>query len=163
MSSPTATSRLPEEQDLLQRSTKKSKRNQGSMENNTLVPLEEIVQEMPKEQNEPVEMEYDSNGDIVNGSKKDSKCPIISVTKEEKERLRRPWRRSLIIKLLGRKVSYCYLLQKLKRMWNLDASFELIALDQDLFLAKFESLRDYDYAKFLGPWVIMDHCLVLQE
>nr|GMD45567.1 uncharacterized protein LOC109173568 [Ipomoea batatas] len=91
-----------------------------------------------KEQNEPVAMEYDSNDDIVDGSKKDPKCPIISVTKEEKERLRRPWRRSLIIKLLGRKVSYCYLLQKLKRMWNLDASFELIALDQDIFLAKFE-------------------------
>nr|GMD32762.1 uncharacterized protein LOC109175269 [Ipomoea batatas] len=48
MPSPTATTRSPEEQDLLQRSTKKSKRNRVSMEDNTQVPPEAIGQETPQ-------------------------------------------------------------------------------------------------------------------
>lgn len=48
-------------------------------------------------------------------------------------------------------------------MWKLEASFDLIALDQDYFLAKFESLRDYEFTKFEGPWIILGHYLTMQE
>ncbi|XP_019184262.1 PREDICTED: uncharacterized protein LOC109179151 [Ipomoea nil] len=89
--------------------------------------------------------------------------PVIRVTKEEKERFCRPWRRSLILHLLGRTVSYSYLLQRLQRMWNPESSFQLIALDQDYFLAKFNALSDYETAKFGGPWMVLDHYLIAQE
>ncbi|XP_031131691.1 uncharacterized protein LOC116033077 [Ipomoea triloba] len=95
--------------------------------------------------------------------KNDPNCPRIPVTKEEKERLRRPWRRSLILRVLGRKVSYSYLLQRLQKMWISEANFDLIALDQDYFVAKFESLRDYEFAKYEGPWIILGHYLTVQE
>ncbi|XP_019197739.1 PREDICTED: uncharacterized protein LOC109191568 [Ipomoea nil] len=88
---------------------------------------------------------------------------VIKVTKEEKERLRRPWRRSLILRVLGRTVSYSYLHQRLTRMWKPEAVFDLIALNNDFFIGKFESLRDYDTAKFGGPWMILDHYVTVQE
>lgn len=90
-------------------------------------------------------------------------CPVIPVTREEKERLRRPWHLTLIIKLLGKKVNYSYLQQRLLKMCKPNASFYLIALDQDYFLAKFELLKDYEFGKFEGPWIILGHYLVVQE
>lgn len=48
-------------------------------------------------------------------------------------------------------------------MWKPEATFELITLDSDFFSAKFEALHDYEFAKFEGPWMIMDHYLVVQE
>ncbi|XP_019195841.1 PREDICTED: uncharacterized protein LOC109189684 [Ipomoea nil] len=89
--------------------------------------------------------------------------PVIQVTKEEKEWLRRPWRRSLIIRVLGRTVDYSYLLQRLQHMWKPESTFELFALAHDYYIAKFQSLADYDSAKFGGPWIILGHYLVVQE
>lgn len=30
-------------------------------------------------------------------------------------------------------------------------------------MAKFDSLRDYEFAKYDGPWIILDHYLIVQE
>ncbi|XP_019155091.1 PREDICTED: uncharacterized protein LOC109151955 [Ipomoea nil] len=92
-----------------------------------------------------------------------SEYPVILVSKKEKERLRRPWRRSLIIKLLGRTVGYNFLLQRLQRMWRTDAAFDLISLDQDFFLVRFENLKDYESVKFGGPYLVLGHYLISQE
>ncbi|XP_031124243.1 uncharacterized protein LOC116026956 [Ipomoea triloba] len=93
----------------------------------------------------------------------DPNCPRIPVTKEEKERLRRPWQHTLIVKVLGRKVSYSYLKQRLQKMWKPESSFDLIAIDQDFYLAKFEAFQDYEFAKYEGPWIIMGHYLTVQQ
>ncbi|XP_031127518.1 uncharacterized protein LOC116029609 [Ipomoea triloba] len=92
-----------------------------------------------------------------------SEYPIIRVTKAEKERLRKPWRRSLIIRVLGRTVNYTFLQQRLQRMWKPEGSFDLIAISHEYYIARFEALKDYEFAKFEGPWMILDHYLVVQE
>ncbi|XP_019172110.1 PREDICTED: uncharacterized protein LOC109167542 [Ipomoea nil] len=89
--------------------------------------------------------------------------PVIPISEEEKERIRRPWRRSLIIRILGRKVGYSYLLQRLQKMWKPEACFDLITLDHEYYIVRFESQRDYDFAKFEGPWSVLDHYVVVQE
>ncbi|XP_019168107.1 PREDICTED: uncharacterized protein LOC109163847 [Ipomoea nil] len=48
-------------------------------------------------------------------------------------------------------------------MWKLEAGFELIALTHDFFIAKFETLTDYDAVKYGGPWMVLDDYLVTQE
>ena len=70
------------------------------------------------------------------------------VSKEEKSCLRKPWRRTLIIRLLGRSIGYNFLLRKLKTIWTPTASFELITLDNGFFLVRFSSLDDNNHAKF---------------
>ncbi|XP_031111961.1 uncharacterized protein LOC116015934 [Ipomoea triloba] len=48
-------------------------------------------------------------------------------------------------------------------MWKPEAVFDLIEFNHGYFIAKFESLRDYEFAKYEGPWKILDHYLVVQE
>lgn len=40
---------------------------------------------------------------------------------------------------------------------------ELIALENEYFLVKFGSMADYEFSKFGGPWMIMEHYLIVKE
>lgn len=53
------------------------------------------------------------NEDEDMGDEDDPTCARISVPKEETARMRRPWKTTLIIKVLGRKIGYAYLLWQL--------------------------------------------------
>ncbi|XP_031131806.1 uncharacterized protein LOC116033187 [Ipomoea triloba] len=112
---------------------------------------------------EPELMDEEVSDDDEINEDDDPACPRIRVTKEEKARLRRPWRRSLIIKLLGKQIGYNFLLRRLQTMWKPEGNMEIIDLDNDYYLARFENKLDYDFATFEGPWIIMDHYLVVQE
>ena len=48
----------------------------------------------------------------------DQDCPIIHVSKEEKRRVRKPWKKTLIIKLLGCNICFHFLQMKLKEKWK---------------------------------------------
>lgn len=69
--------------------------------------------------------------------------------------MRCPWQRSLIIKVMGRSISFTYLLNQIKSLWKPMAEMVMIALDNDYFLVKFTSWEDYAHAKFEGTWMIM--------
>lgn len=187
--SATATAQSPSANTSQERNSKKSKRAREPTELHSTSPVDGIVQETPvsaglkspesaqwrtpvetpnnawgrKLNYDPLEKEVVSDEEPMEEIDPDPNCPVIPVSKEEKERLRRPWRRTLIVKVLGRKVSYSYLFQRLQRMWKPDANFDLIAIDQDYFLARFDSLRDYEFAKYEGPWIILGHYLTVQE
>lgn len=111
---------------------------------------------------EGIPEEIVSDGEVTT-KEQDPDCPRIMITKEENARIRRLWRRSLIIKLLGKTVGYNLLLRRLEAMWRPENPMELIDLDQDYYLARFEAQRDYDFARFEGPWMIFDHYLIVQE
>ncbi|XVF67807.1 hypothetical protein PTKIN_Ptkin10aG0151500 [Pterospermum kingtungense] len=64
---------------------------------------------------------------------------------------------------MGRTVGYNYLLRKIHAMWRPKLRIELVALENDYFLVKFASSDDYNYAKFEGPWMILDHYLIVKE
>lgn len=77
-------------------------------------------------------------------------CPNIYLTKEEKAEMRRPWRKSLIIKIMGRTIGFTYLLNRLKNLWKPKAGMSMIMLENDYFLVKFTLLFDYHHAMFGG-------------
>lgn len=93
----------------------------------------------------------------------DHECPVVKLSKEEKIQLRKPWRQSLIVKVLGRRVGYTYLVKRLHTIWHPKAKMELVALDEDYFLVKFNSVIDFEYAKYGGPWMVLDHYVIVQE
>lgn len=90
-------------------------------------------------------------------------CPNIIVSTEEKIRLRKPWRHTLIVKVMGRQIGYNYLLRRIKTLWKPKACLELVAIENDYFIAKFASNDDYEFAKYEGPWLILDHYLIVKE
>ena len=73
-----------------------------------------------------------------------------SVSKREKARLHRPWRQTLIIKLMGRLVGYSYLARSLKTLWKPKSPMEIVAIDNVYFLAKFEYVEDYNLQSTRG-------------
>lgn len=174
MGSPAVTTRSSEDEDLLQQSMKMTKRGRNRMDETISSPIDGAIQEIPfadvmkspdsnqwltpvetpntawgrKEPSEPVEEELISDEESMDQDKANPNCPVIPVTKEEKTHLRCPWRRTLIIRVLGRKVAYSYLLQRLQKMWKPEVSFDLSAINQDYFLVRFEALHDYEFAKF---------------
>lgn len=106
------------------------------------------------------EVSDDESGDE---SQDDPTCPKIRLTKEEKIWIRAPWKQTLIIKVMGRSVGYTYLLRRITALWRPKGKMELVAIDNDYFLVKFSSVEDYEYAKYEGPWMVMDHYLIVKE
>lgn len=90
-------------------------------------------------------------------------CSMIYLTKEEKTAMRRSWRKSLIIKIMGRTIVFNYLLNRLKNLWKPKAGMTMIALENDYFLVRFTTMLDYHHAMFAGPRLIMDHYLIVKE
>ncbi|XP_031120937.1 uncharacterized protein LOC116024177 [Ipomoea triloba] len=101
--------------------------------------------------------------DLVSDDEVDKSCPIIRLTREEKVRLRSKWKQTLIVKVLGRNVGYGYLLRRLTTLWKPKARMELVTVDNGYFLVKFASVDDYEFAKYGGPWMVLDHYLIVKE
>ena len=39
----------------------------------------------------------------------------------------------------------------------------MVAIENDYFLVRFALVEDYSYAKFEGPWMILNHYLIVKE
>lgn len=117
-----------------------------------------------KTQEKEREKEDEASDDDGYDEKDDTdECPLITLTKEEKVRIRRPWKQTLIIKVLGRTVGYTYLLKRLKTLWRPKAAMDLVTIENDYHLVRFSSIIDYEFAKLQGPWTVLDHCLAVKE
>lgn len=92
----------------------------------------------------------------------DPLCPVIPVTSKERRNLCKPWRKAIIIKLLGRTVGYRYLYARLPKIWKLTSNFEMIDLQNNFFVVRFVEKSDYDRVLFDGPWMVLGHYLTIQ-
>lgn len=80
------------------------------------------------------EDDSDCSDDNLSDDKADGPLFSMGTTKQEKIIARKPWRTSLIIKLIGRKIGYQFLLLCLHRMWRINSPFVLIDLPNDFLL-----------------------------
>ena len=55
----------------------------------------------------------------------DRDCPTIRLSKEEKVRIRLPWKKTLIIKLLGRSIGYNLLLWKINELMETKSFYSI--------------------------------------
>ena len=60
----------------------------------------------------------DDDEEEDHAEKMDSECSLILLSKEEKARIRRPWKRTLIIKLLRRMIGFNMLYKKINELWR---------------------------------------------
>ena len=74
----------------------------------------------------------------------------------------KPWRKSLIVKLLGKVLGFQMLITRIKSLWQLEGRYKMVDLGQDNFLFKFESKSDYLHALDGGPWIISGHYLTIR-
>ncbi|CAL5432622.1 unnamed protein product [Camellia sinensis] len=70
-------------------------------------------------------------------------CPRITVLPEELSTLRAPWRKALIVKVLGRAVGYRLLTQRMKQIWQLQHSIDVVDVGEGYYLVRFTCKADY--------------------
>jgi hypothetical protein len=90
-------------------------------------------------------------------------CPAFVFSKSVEKRLYRPWRRSVIVKLLGRRIGYKALETRLQQMWVRKGVINIIDLSNDCYLVAFSHEDDQYSALMDGPWFIYDHYLTVKE
>ncbi|XVF34418.1 hypothetical protein REPUB_Repub18cG0057400 [Reevesia pubescens] len=73
--------------------------------------------------------EGDVSDDDMFEEEHDGLC--IRLTKEDKKQIKEPWKNTLIVKLLGRPISYTYLCNRVKQLWSLKGSFEAVDMVMD--------------------------------
>ncbi|XP_061344299.1 uncharacterized protein LOC133290248 [Gastrolobium bilobum] len=93
----------------------------------------------------------------------DPLCPTYKISKAQHKEDCKKWKKALIIKLLGRRISSRFLLARLQRLWGLTGTFEAIDLDNGYIVLCFSDDRDYIHVLQEGPWVIADHYLIVQR
>ncbi|KAI9117474.1 hypothetical protein K1719_011640 [Acacia pycnantha] len=67
-----------------------------------------------------------------------------------------PFRRTLVVKLLGRQPSYGFMVKKLKQIWERKGNIDVFDLENNFYLVNFQHNDDYMEALTGEPWVIMD-------
>jgi hypothetical protein len=90
-------------------------------------------------------------------------CPEFVFSKFEEKRIYRPWRRGVIVKLLGRRIGYKALETRLKQMWVRKGVISIIDLSNDYYLVAFTNEEDQAAALMDGHWFIYDHYLTVKE
>lgn len=110
-----------------------------------------------------VDDEDDASNDDIVKNLEDESCFNMGMSREEKIFVRRPWCTSLIIKFIGRRIGYQYLLKRLQAMWRIQSSITLIDLLNNFFIVCFRAKEDYDTALFDGTWLVGDHYLHVQK
>lgn len=81
------------------------------------------------------------------------------MTFDEEQEARRPWRNSLIIKLVGRSIGYRYIWRRIQAIWRTQAEPMLIDLCNDYFTVKLHKKEEHERALLNGPWMIGEHYL----
>lgn len=89
--------------------------------------------------------------------------PVISVSDEEINDWNNCWSKTLVINVLGRKVNYKALENKLNRDWAKTGPIKIIDMPRGFYAVQFDKDEDYNNALFKGPWMIADHYILVQR
>ncbi|CAN1851754.1 hypothetical protein LINPERHAP1_LOCUS40329 [Linum perenne] len=87
----------------------------------------------------------------------------LQISQSFKEKLAKPWTNTAVIRLLGKSIGYAYLCHRLKSLWKPSGAMQVIDLDKDCYLVKFGNEQDYFKALTGGPWMVLDHYLIVQQ
>ncbi|KAI9117100.1 hypothetical protein K1719_012099 [Acacia pycnantha] len=68
----------------------------------------------------------------------------------------KPFRRTLIVKLKGRQISYGFMVKKLRLLWAKKGDIDVFDMENEFYLINFQHNDDYMEALVGGPWVIAD-------
>lgn len=86
----------------------------------------------------------------------------VQLSKETKQRIRGPWSKAIIVKLVGRPVGFFFLRTKLTHLWKSTGIMDCVDLGYGFFLVRFFSKEDLDAMLMRGPWFIGDHFLSIR-
>lgn len=95
--------------------------------------------------------------DVYNG------VPVVCIPQSIRKDLVETWKSALILRCLGKKLGFVLLQQRLARLWNVGGRFELIDLEDNWYVVRFERPKDCLHVLVDGPWKIFDNYVVPQR
>ncbi|KAI5667628.1 hypothetical protein M9H77_17481 [Catharanthus roseus] len=87
----------------------------------------------------------------------------IPLSLEERKNWSLPWKRALVLKLLGRNISLRILNQHLQDLRKLEYGFELLDMENASIMVRFYSRGDYLKVLEGGPWIVLGHYLMVSK
>ncbi|XP_070003068.1 uncharacterized protein [Nicotiana sylvestris] len=87
----------------------------------------------------------------------------IQLLEEDQARIYQPWKFSLIIKLIGKRIQHHILKKKIQEAWKIIKNFPLIDLGADYYITKFKCQEHMVKVLNAGPWFIFGHFLSIQR
>ncbi|XP_027060922.2 uncharacterized protein [Coffea arabica] len=92
-----------------------------------------------------------------------SKFPRVIIEQGKNADFWKPWRKSLIVKVLGRTVNFRTFEVKLRELWKLDQYFELIDLENGYFITSLLNKEDYQKVLEGGPWIFQGNYVTISK
>lgn len=89
--------------------------------------------------------------------------PCITVKQDVVSYLDEPWKNSVVIKLLGRMISFGAFEKTLRQMWSPAGRWKIIDLPNEFFLVNFELKADMEGALSSGPWSMFGHYMMVKQ
>ncbi|KAJ4823350.1 hypothetical protein Tsubulata_021995 [Turnera subulata] len=105
------------------------------------------------------EVEYE-DGDVMIMEKNGQQ--VVALSEAFRSRLRKPWERAVVVKLMGRAIGFKTLQSKLHTLWQPKGLIKLIDLENNYFAVRLWEEEDYFKALLEGPWTIFTHVLSVQ-
>lgn len=158
--------RTREEEDELQRSTKKVKESMGTSEFGSPPSyrdklMGEILGAFAQAFNlstnnegassEPVDL-ADVAKDMI----------AMTLNPETRRSIRARWTHAIIVKVFGQMVGFHFLHAKVRNLWKPVGRLDCVVLGKDFFLIKFGLIEDYDNVIRGGPWFVGGHFLTIR-
>jgi hypothetical protein len=89
--------------------------------------------------------------------------PKVYIEPKVFEDLCTPWKDPIVVKLLGKNLSYNTMKERLQKVWKLHGGFEIMDNDNGFYMVKFDHAADKEKVITGGPWLIFDHCLAISH
>jgi hypothetical protein len=85
--------------------------------------------------------------------------PKVYIEPSTFQELCTPWKDALVVKLLGKNLSYHAMKERLQKVWKTQSGFEIMDNGNGFYMVKFDQAADKEKVVTGGPWMIFDHCL----
>ncbi|KAG8378317.1 hypothetical protein BUALT_Bualt08G0124800 [Buddleja alternifolia] len=97
------------------------------------------------------------------GDNTEEKIPELVIPDEDIRNMTSPYRRPLVIKVLGHKVGYQVLRQQIKSLWQLSYELNPVDIGNKFFLVRYRTKEEYEKVLKEGPWMILGHYLTVRK
>lgn len=89
--------------------------------------------------------------------------PCVQVSLDKYTGYTTYWQKTLIIRTLGKAISFKFLMVRLRQLWKLQESFNLVDIGNNFFIVKINNPDDYWHILTGGPWVVAGYYLTVQR
>lgn len=86
---------------------------------------------------------------------------LIKVTKSKIQEWFKPWKKALVVKLVGKNLDIGIIIKQNKYLWKIKGDIYLTDIRNGYIIVHLSSNLDYETALFGGPWLISNHYLLV--